>query len=186
MDYASPSGDKELNPECVAIVFEFLHVILEMQIGTLESLYGRMINITLKWIQADIVCSKAIAILRTIAVNTNKSNNKILEPISAAIPIFSVAMDGNLESAEHVKRFGAIMQLFDVLIKTEQFRIKILEHINEKMIQKIFRLLFENNINCYLTEDTINMYIYALIFIDNVANYNDKWTSLEGELLQQK
>lgn len=188
MIHANPSGDQEHDPECIAMVFEFLHVIMELKMNDLVSMHPKLLSIALKWIQTDLVCSQAIAILRTIANNTEKSNFGILEPILTSIPIFTLALDNNGDNIEHNKRIASIMQLFQVLVQNESFRDKILHHLNEDTLYRVFEPLLGSktcNINTSY-EETINMYIYALSLIDKITQFNTKWVMLQRKLLEQK
>lgn len=185
MNYASPSGDKELNPECIGTIFEFLLVIIDMKIKEFVSLHSKIITIALKWIQTDVVCNSAIGILRTIALYTDREQQVILEPIAKAIPILIHTIDNNLENVENVKRLSAIMHLLQVLVQDESFRKKILEHLNENVLRKLFNVLLENKAN-NVSEESVNMYIYELSLIDRLAAFDEKWLQYECNLLQQR
>lgn len=155
-----------------------------MKINMFATLHQRIINIALKWIQTDLVCHRAIIILKTIAIYTEQSQYEILEPIVMAVPVLTVALDNNTDNGDNINRLGAIMQLFCVLSKDHTFRSKILLHLKKDVIYKIFNNLFDNKTN--MSEDAIYMYVYCLSLINVLANFDEEWCQYKCKLLQQK
>lgn len=64
----SDNGDTIVqDPECMALLFQFLHSIVKLNMQKFVSLYPVLVKLAIHWVQNDIVCSEALAILTSIA-----------------------------------------------------------------------------------------------------------------------
>lgn len=155
-----------------------------------------MINIALKWIQTDLVCSQALAILRTIAVNTDNANSIILEPVLTGLPIFILALGTGEEiptNIEHNKRLGALMQLFRALVRADTIGDRVVSALKEETIYNIFgpilgKSALQNRANHadISSIEAVNMYVNTLSLVDELAKKNTNWIPVQNKLLNQK
>lgn len=188
---------KSYDPECLALLFEFLHTIIDLKFSQLTPLLPRILCIALKWIQTDIACSQALSVLRTIAINTSLEHADILEPLHSGIPIFIIMLNhGAEESAgnlEQQKRVGALLQLFRALLQVDGLKQKVLEELNEMPLKKLFAPLVDGNStmasgdesNIY-SADAVNLFTFALGLVDDLAKIQPTWIGLYCILMQQK
>lgn len=185
-------------PECMALLFEFLHSLIELELPKLPPLYPRIITLALKWIQTDLVCSQAIAVLRTIALNTESEKTHILEPLAKRLPVFFVALDPKESelptNTEHNKRVCALMQLLRAMVQADSIKMDVLNAIKEDHIQQIFYPLLGMDesprlragpVDTYSPE-AINLYVCALALVDQLAKVNMEWVPMYTNLLKQK
>lgn len=188
--------NKSYDPECLSLLFEFLHTIIEMKFTQLTPLLPRILCIALKWIQTDIAGAQALSVLRTIAINTAPENGKLLEPLHSGISIFIMMLNhgadefsGNLEQQ---KRIIALLQLIRVLLKVDGLKEKVVAEINEVPFRKLFAPIIDGNSmmgsgdDATYSADTVNLFAFALILIDDLAKVQQSWSSLYSNLMQQK
>lgn len=192
------SGDNSGNdPECMALLFEFLHFLLQLQLPKLAPLHPQFVNIALKWTQTEFVCSNALAVLRTVVLNQSEEDNNILEPVLEGLQIFLMAIENNEEEIpthiENNKRLSALMELLRVLVKASNTRTKVLAVLKEELLLKIFTPLLgdksprtrASSENTY-TPEAVLLYVNAIALIDELVKHDLQWINLHNNLMQQK
>lgn len=192
------SGDVlDHDSECMTLLFEFLHFLIQLKLPKLVPLHPRLVNVALEWIKADLVCSEALAILRTVAINTTEDECIILEPFLSGLPIFLLAIENGKEEIpthiENNKRLSALMELLRALVKAESTCNRVLGVLKQELLSKIFVPLLgdkspssrPSNANTYSAE-AIVLYVNAIALIDELAKHDNKWIELHISLMQQK
>lgn len=186
-------------PECVSLVFEFIHSLMELKLQKLRRLYPRLLGVALTWIQTDLVCFQALSILRTIAVQTEPFEGHMLEPLLNSMPIFLIALAPSQEeeevptNIEHNKRLSALTQLFRALLQVDQTKNTVLASLKEDHIVKIFYPLIGSvsprlraNTADTFSVEAINLYVNAVALVDQLAKSDAQWVNIYSTLLKHR
>ncbi|KAF5306252.1 hypothetical protein FQA39_LY08950 [Lamprigera yunnana] len=193
------SGDilEDNEPECMMLSFEFLHFIIKLRPPDLPLLDSRLVSLALKWIQVELVCSNALAILRTVSVNTVEETCIILDPFLTSLPIFLVGIEnGDEEIPTHIennKRLGSLMELLRALMKSETTRKRVLAILREELFLKIFTPLLgcssprtrASNVDT-CSPAAISLYVNAIALIYELVKYDRQWITCLSSLMQHK
>ncbi|KAF5292722.1 hypothetical protein FQR65_LT11190 [Abscondita terminalis] len=194
------SGDVFLDngPECIMLSFQFLHFVIKLREPNLPSLNSRLIQLALNWIQVDTVCSEALAILRTVAVNTNEDTCSILDPFINCLPMFLLAIANGEEeemsfTLENNKRLCSLMELLRALMKSDSTKDRVVSVLKEDLFVKIFMPFIgcssprtrASNVNTGSSE-AILLYVNAIALIYELLKYNERWIIFFADLLQHK
>ncbi|KAK9887752.1 hypothetical protein WA026_000067 [Henosepilachna vigintioctopunctata] len=191
-------GDACNLAECVALVFQFLHHLIETDVDCLKTFYPKFVSVSLDWIQNEVVSTQSIAILKAIASRTPPENSALLKPLGVNLPVFLLALDSaspedTSSFTERNKRTAALLQLLSVMVKMNDLRPKILMELKEETIYKVFypllgddspRLCASDPSSC--SEETVNLYTYAVALVNELAVYDVNWIVIRDNLLQQK
>ncbi|KAL3273249.1 hypothetical protein HHI36_014703 [Cryptolaemus montrouzieri] len=197
-DQDRAQGDTYNLSECVALIFQFLHYLIQMNLECLKPFYSKFIQISLQWVQSDVVSHQSIAILKTIAINTSAGKTDILKPLGVSLPVFLLALDyGTQEDipthTEHNRKIGALLQLLRVMMRVDHLKPKILMELKEETILKVFypllgddspRLRANDHNTC--SEEAINLYTHALALVDELAKHDVSWVTIRENFLQQR
>lgn len=190
-------NNKSYDPECLSLLFEFLHTIIELKFTQLTPLLPRILRIAMNWIQTDIACTQALSVLRTIAVNTPPDQGRLLESLHGSIPIFIVMLTNGAEESsgnlEQQKRVGALLQLFRALLQVDGLRERILEELSEVELRKLFAPVVDGNSSMgsgddfsIYSADAVNLFAFGLGLVDDLAKISPSWIELHCTLMQQK
>lgn len=185
--------DKSYDPECLSLLFEFLHTLIEMKFAQLAPLLPRILRIALKWIQTDIACTQALSVLRTIAINTPPEHGQILEPLHTGIPIFIMMLNDGAGNLEQQKRVGALLQLFRALLQVDGLKKEVLGELTEVPLKKLFTPVVDGNStmgsgddSSIYTGDAVNLFAFAMALVDDLAKIQPEWIGFYCTLMQQK
>ncbi|XP_018319002.1 uncharacterized protein LOC108732610 isoform X2 [Agrilus planipennis] len=183
-------------PECMALLLEFFHAVIEMKIPKIELLHSRMVALALKWLQVEAVCSQALAVLRTVAVNS-AYDSTISEQLMVGLPIFTfvlnVSEDDFSASIERNKRLNALMQLLKVLVLCPNSQSRIVNAIENEYLEKIFLPLLglksprERATDAStMSPEAIGLYVNAVALIVELAKINPACVDMRDELLKHR
>lgn len=122
-------GDIHNLGECIALVFQFIHNLIEKDMECLKQFYPKFIDISLNWVQSDIVSPQSIAILKAIAIRTSEENSDILKPIGISLPVFLMCLESGSQDDEsihtqHNRKIGALLELLRVLMNVNLLKPK--------------------------------------------------------------
>lgn len=179
----------------MSLLFEFLHTIIELKYVELTPLYPRILQISLKWIQTDIACTQALSVLRTIAVSATQYGNVDLEPIVTNIPILIMSVNYRSEetptNVEYQKRIGALLQLLKALVQMESLRERIMQDLSGEMVERLFMPVVMGNPSgdddsSTYSQEAINLYVYAMGLVHELAKGSSEWMNLQSNLMQLK
>lgn len=184
--------------ECIALLFQFIHHLVEANMQCLKQFNPKFIQLSLDWIQSDVVSPQSIAILKAIAIRTPPGDTNILKPIGISLPVFLLALESGSQEdvpthTEHNRKIGALLELLRVLMKVDHLKAKILIEMKEETICKVFYPLIgddsprlrANNLNT-CSEEAVNLYIHAVALVDELAKNSVNWVSIRENLLQQR
>lgn len=170
--------------------------MIELKFTQLKPLLPQILRIALQWIQTDIVCTQALSILRTIAINTPSENSNILEPLYSGIPIFISTLnhgaDQSSANLEQQKRVGALLQLMRVFLQVDSLKNKVLEELNEVPLRKLFAPVIDGNStmasgdDSVYSADAVNVFAFALGLISDLAKLQPNWINLYCSLMEQR
>ncbi|KAF7278754.1 hypothetical protein GWI33_007987 [Rhynchophorus ferrugineus] len=193
LDMIENSQDKIKDSECTSVVLQFLDFLIEMEVPEVSAHFLRIISTAIKWIQESTVSFQALAILTTIANNTDvKSENEILTALAVGLPTFILLLnsckdDSIVLHSEYNKRLGALLQLLTVIIQVKEISSKLISDLQEDIFRKIFAPLLGDD-SPRLSENTcsiesVNLYIYALKFLTQLVNCDKSWMEFLNNLL---
>ncbi|CAG9766217.1 unnamed protein product [Ceutorhynchus assimilis] len=184
------------DPECLAVILEFINFLIEIKVPQMASLYSEIISLALRWIQESTVSVKALTVLKTIAVNMDKKDEKLLESLVGSLKVFLLILHSFkedktiLSNTEYIKRLAALLQLLTVLVpvKSKSISNKIATELNEEMFTNIlFPVQSDNNIQrlgeTTSSTDGINLYIYTLALIAKLAECSNSWLVFQNKIL---
>lgn len=188
---------KSFDPECLSLLFEFLHTVIELKFHQLGPLLPRILRIALKWIQTDIACTQALSVLRTIAINTPADSNSILEPLQGGIPVFILMLNHGAEETagnlEQQRRVGALLQLLRALLQVDGLKQKVLEELAEAPLKRMFGPVVDGGASMaggdeasIYSADAVNLFTFGLGLVDDLAKVQPGWIGLYCVLMQQK
>ncbi|KAF5292723.1 hypothetical protein FQR65_LT11191 [Abscondita terminalis] len=196
--YHGGGGDvlSENEPVCVTIMFGFLDFVIKLRPPNLKALDLRLVNLTLKWIQVDLVCSNALAILRTVAVNTTEETCIILDPFLTSLPILLLSIENEEEEipthTENNKRLASLMELLRALMKAETTRKRVIAILKEDLFVKIFRPLIGSSVNVRASNvntsstEAVLLYANSIALIEDLLKYDERWIDFFTDLMQNK
>ncbi|XP_050311435.1 uncharacterized protein LOC126747010 [Anthonomus grandis grandis] len=192
IDVIESSKDPTKKPESLAIVLDFINFLIHNKVPTISSLYPRIIPLALKMIQENTLCFQVLALFRSIAVNVDKKENGVLEPLIGGLKgflaIFHSCKDERImTNTEHIKTLGALMQLLTAMVQVKNIRDKVKEELQEELFTNIFSSLLGDesprNGETACSTDTINLYVYTLALVSKLVECNNSWIGFLNNLL---
>ncbi|XP_017785577.1 PREDICTED: uncharacterized protein LOC108568798 [Nicrophorus vespilloides] len=184
----------QLDPECMSIVFRFVHSLIELKLPNLVPLYARMVYVALRWVETEVVSYEALRIVRTVATSSKLEDMQLFEPLMKALPVFMIDLqhidEDTIMNIEHCRRLSSVMELFTALLKVEHTKQTVVDTLNEDLVCKIFvpligsspRLPSANN----CTPEAITLYIHTFALINEIACIKSEWVTPLQELLQYR
>lgn len=197
---------KELNnntdPECTALVIEFLLLLVKLKLSGLYSLYQECIKIAMTWIPVDQVSSKALALVKHILIDSRRSKNltDLLTEINLQVLILALGTEDDEiieiceeRSLEVDAKITEVLQLLQELIKIPNIRGQVIQIFTEQSMKKILRPILENDINSQsewpgnlFRDPSVSLYIYALSLTADLAVQDSDWLTLYSALIQKR
>lgn len=196
--------DRDSEHECVALVMEFLLSLTSLKIPSLIPLYPMCVKIAMSWIPSELVCSKALALIRTVVIDSRitKSSTQVLAELDLSV-LMLVAncqeddeMDGKSEirSAETQTRLTELMQLLQEMARIPNLKNKVTQAFGEQSMRKLLKPMLEqkdlsaagewpgNSFN----DPATSLYVHALALTADLAAHDSVWLTLYSEILQKK
>ncbi|PNF30554.1 hypothetical protein B7P43_G09938 [Cryptotermes secundus] len=190
-------------PECVGMLFEFLHSLITLQVTGLSKLYPRFVTVAMQWIRTELACTQSLSLICSIAVDVRQSDGdvgtvqvqqnvlaQLDQSLLVLLLILDVGVDENyLTKSEARTSITAVLRLLQEMSKTPSLRQKILLSLKQQVMQNIFQPLLSvkphDGENLFQTE-VIGLYVCALDFISDLASHDGQWLKLYSDLLQHK
>ncbi|KAL1518349.1 hypothetical protein ABEB36_001986 [Hypothenemus hampei] len=177
--------EKSNNAECLSETIKLINYLIEARVP-LTNLFPRLTLFALKWVQETTASYQALSLLKSVitSVSNDDSDAKTVEAFLTSLPglILLLKVDDLFSNIENVKRCGALLQLFRVLIPNKVIGSRIIQELNEDMFRNIFfPLLYEDSFQS--RENTcsiqaINLFVYALTLIRKLAEFSESWKSV--------
>ncbi|XP_050419664.1 uncharacterized protein LOC126832775 [Adelges cooleyi] len=186
--------------QCVHLVLQFIHYVIQLKIGIADILYPDIILHISYWAQFDELCTITLPILQSITYdirNRNSSielnllnsvNSKLEQSLNVLFNLFD--NNSNLEISCNNKtweKYTVCFRLLQEMLKLRNLYEKIDDKLNCSSLQLLFHslMLVDIKIPCNL-ENIQFVYVEALCLLSDLVNKNPKWMSLYSEVLNQK
>ncbi|XP_043518292.1 uncharacterized protein LOC122533033 [Frieseomelitta varia] len=189
------------DPECVALMMEFLSSLVKLKLSSLVSLYPLFVKTAMTWVPVEQVCSKALALIRVTVVDARRTKlfPEVLAELDASVLMLILntendEIQGKYElTLETETKLAELMQLFQEMVKTSTLRTKVMQSFSEQIIRKLLNPMLDSE-TCaadnwpgnFIQNPTTNLCIYALALTADLAADNSQWLTLYSELLRKK
>ncbi|KAK0170801.1 hypothetical protein PV328_008599 [Microctonus aethiopoides] len=191
------------DPECTALIMEFLLSLIRLKIPSLIRFYPTYIKVAMEQVNVTQVSSKALMLIKTILIDSRRSKNfndlvseLNLSKLMVVIGNEDDEMDGKSEkrSIELNSRLTELIQLLLEMSKTPNLRAQVTQAFSEQTMRRLLRPMLEqenlisgDNLPADLIGDSATtLHIYALALTADLAVQNSSWLTLYSELIQKK
>ncbi|EFN73679.1 Protein KIAA1524-like protein [Camponotus floridanus] len=193
--------EENTDPECIAVMMEFLLSLVKLKLCVLIPLYPICIKSAMTWVPVEQVCSKALALIRNIIIDSRRTKTcaEVLTEVDPSVlmlitnPEDEINEQNGSQNAEMETKQAELMQLFQEMIKTPAFKKKIMQSFSEHVMRRIFIRVLDNEFSAagdwtgnFVQNASINLYIYALALTADLATSHSNWLTLYSELLSRK
>ncbi|EFN82611.1 uncharacterized protein LOC105185017 [Harpegnathos saltator] len=193
--------EEETDPECVALIMEFLLSLVKLKLPALIPLYPACIKSAMTWVPVEQVCSKALALIRTVIIDSRrtKTSTDVLTELDPSVLMLitnsgdEINDQNRSRNAETETRQAELMQLFQEMIKSIPLRKKIMQSFSEHEMRILFSHMLDNEFSAagdwtgnFIQNTSINLYIHALVLTADLAANHSNWLTLYSELLSRK
>lgn len=149
---AAANQVEQVDLECLALLFEFLHSLVELRVAQLSALHARMVSLALGWVQTETVGARALALLRSVAVQPNEEQQQVLEPLASGLSVLLHIIDSSVESGslahtETCHKLIALLQLLHVLVCNNALQNHVFATLKQTSILRIFDALLGKDEN---------------------------------------
>ncbi|KOC58895.1 Protein CIP2A [Habropoda laboriosa] len=189
------------DPECVALMMEFLSSLIKLKLSALVPLYALCVKTAMTWVPVEQVCSKALALIRVTVIDARRTkiSSEVLAELDASVLMLIINSENDEVqekcelTLETETKLAELMQLFQEMVKTSTLRTKIMQSLNEQTICKLLSPMLDSE-TCassdwpgnFIQNPTTNLCIHALALIADLAAHNSHWLTLYSELLRKK
>lgn len=193
------AGDASDNdPECISLLLQFLHSLVELKLSKLIPFNERLVRLSLRWLQVEIISVQALTMLRTIALQD--VGDSILEPIlnvNNSLSLLLLELEHKTEeiptNLEYNKKLSALIELLFSLLKLESLREKVLSIVHTEHLVKIFSPLLgdrsprqrANDVDIS-SKEAVTLYVISLALIYEMSKYSNQWKEFYSNLIQQR
>lgn len=183
---------------CVESIFAFIYIIINLAKNKLKHLYERLINISLRWVDQQIISIEALSILRYILTNIKEDEFELIKPIINRLPILFSALENNpkvdiISQLENHKYLSQLMEILRVLVTVQTTRQSVLSVLREDVIQKIFDPFLCNelkqsgaSINNTESVEAMILYVNVIGLLNELIKHDHKWYNFYKVLLKEK
>ncbi|KAL6439326.1 hypothetical protein ACFW04_003886 [Cataglyphis niger] len=193
--------EENTDPECIALMMEFLLSLVKLKLTALIPLYPTCIKSAMTWVPVEQVCSKALALIRSIIIDSRrtKTSIEVLTEVDPAVlmlitnPEDETNEQNEGQNVEMETKQAELMQLFQEMIKTPALKKKIMQSFSEHAMRRIFSRMLDNEFPAagdwtgnFVQNASTNLYIYALALTADLATSYSNWLTLYSELLSKK
>ncbi|XP_031829217.1 uncharacterized protein LOC116425514 isoform X1 [Nomia melanderi] len=189
------------DPECVALMMEFLASLVKLKLSALIPLYPLCVKTAMTWVPVEQVCSKALTLIRVTVIDSRriKTSAEVLAELDASVLMLIINSENNRHqsvqelSLETETRLAELMQLFQEMVKIPSLRPKVMQSLSEQTLYKLLSPMLDSE-TCtaddfpgkYIQNPTTNLCIHALALTADLAAHNSNWLTLYSELLRKK
>lgn len=182
---------EQIDLECMTLLFEFLHSLIELRIPQLAVLHGRMVRMTIGWVQTEMVSSKALALLRSIAVQPDdpeqqQQQQHVLEPLASGLTVLLHIIDtavpaGDLLHSEQCNKLTALFQLLRVLACNDTLQSRVFATLKQSSVLRVFDALLGTD-DEPMSVTTLTQGSYPNASGEHLLHLKDGFTSELNEL----
>ncbi|KAK0178636.1 hypothetical protein PV327_007512 [Microctonus hyperodae] len=196
--------EKTSDPECTALIMEFLLSLVKLKIPSLIPFYPKYIKVAMQQVTNNQISSKALMLIKTILIDSRRSKNfnDLISELDLSILMTVIGnedddeMDGKSEkrSIELNSQLTELIQLLLEMSKTPNLRAQVTQAFSEQTMRRLLRPMLEqenlisgDNLPGDLVGDSATtLHIYALALTAELAMQNSSWLTLYSELIQKK
>ncbi|KAG5317679.1 CIP2A protein, partial [Pseudoatta argentina] len=191
--------EENTDPECVALMMEFLLLLVKLKLTAITPLYPTCIRSAMTWVPVEQVCSKALALIRSIIIDSRRTRTctEVLTEIDPSVLMLITNQEDEVndqsEGQNAEMKQAELMQLFQEMIKTPALKKKIMSSFNEHAMRKQFNHVLNNEFSAcgdwtrnFMQNASTNLYIHALALTADLAANHSNWLTLYSELLSKK
>ncbi|XP_071564296.1 uncharacterized protein [Temnothorax nylanderi] len=193
--------EENADPECVALMMEFLLSLVKLKLTALTPLYPACIKSAMTWVPVEQVCSKALALIRSVIIDSRrtKTSAEVLTELDPSVLMLITNPEDDINgqnggrNAEMEMKQAELMQLFQEMIKTPALKKKIMKSFSEHAMRKLFSHVLDNDFSAagdwtgnFIQNVSTNLYIHALALTADLAANHSNWLTLYSELLSRK
>ncbi|XP_012256642.1 uncharacterized protein LOC105686413 [Athalia rosae] len=190
------------DPECVALMMEFLACLVRLQIPALVELYSHCVKAAMMWVPVERVCSKALSLIRMVVMDARrlKGSLDILNELDLSVLMLVLdtgcgAEESNAAwSVESQARLTEFLQLLLEMVRIATLRPKVMQIFTDQMMRQLISPMLEQN-DASMNEagpgnlfqdPMVTLYIQALSLTADLAVQDSNWLTLYSELLRKK
>ncbi|XP_076281173.1 uncharacterized protein LOC143209438 [Lasioglossum baleicum] len=189
------------DPECVALIMEFLASLVKLKLSDLVFLYPLCVKTAMTWVPVDQVCSKALTLIRVTVIDARrtKTSSEVLAELDASVLMLIINSEkSGIQNTQELSletetRLAELMQLFQEMVKTPALRTKVMQSLSEQTVYKLLSPLLDSE-TCttddfpgnYIQNLNTNLTIHALALTADLAAHNSNWLTLYSELLRKR
>ncbi|KAG7209026.1 hypothetical protein KM043_015191 [Ampulex compressa] len=189
------------DPECVALIMEFLSSLVKLKLPTLISLYSACVKSAMTWVPVEQVSSKALALIRMAVIDSRRAKtfSDVLAELDPSVLMLIICAEDKVDgkdqhcSSETMTRLAELMQLFQEMVKIATLRPKVVQSFNEQVMYKLLKPILDYDASSngdwqahLIQNPTTNFCIHALALTADLAANNSNWLTLYTELLSSK
>ncbi|KYN00114.1 PREDICTED: protein CIP2A homolog [Cyphomyrmex costatus] len=191
--------EENTDPECVALMMEFLLLLVKLKLTAIAPLYPACIKSAMMWVPVEQVCSKALALIRSVIIDSRRTRTcvEVLTEIDPSVLMLITNQEDEVNdqsgSQNAEMKQAELMQLFQEMIKTPALKKKIISSFNENAMRKLFNHVLDNELSTsgnwtknFMQNTSTNLYIHALALTADLAANHSNWLTLYSELLSKK
>ncbi|XP_069688459.1 protein CIP2A homolog L isoform X2 [Periplaneta americana] len=196
-------GNDNADPECVGMLFEFLHSLVTLKVAGLGRLYPQLVSLAVQWIRSEVSCKQSLSLICSVVVDVRHGGgdagigevqqnvmSQLEQGLSNLLLLLELEGDENFPTNSEVRiRITALLQLLQEMCKAHSLRQRILQNIKHQIIKRIFQPLLSaeprDGDNMFQGEVT-DLYVHALDFMSDLASHDGQWLSLYSSILQYK
>ncbi|XP_015512989.2 protein CIP2A homolog [Neodiprion lecontei] len=190
------------DPECVALMMEFLVSIIRLQIPSLMPLYSKCVRTAMMWVPVERVCSKALSLIRIVITDTRRSKGsfEILNELDLSVLMlvldsgYEMEESGSSRSIESQARLTEFLQLVQEMVRIPVVREKVMQTFTDQAMRQILRPVLEESeaATCeavpgnLFQDPATTLHVHALSLTADLATHDSNWLTLYSELLRKK
>ncbi|XP_076246086.1 uncharacterized protein LOC143186346 [Calliopsis andreniformis] len=193
--------ENNADPECVALIMEFLSSLVKLRLSSLVPLYPTCVKTAMTWVPVEQVCSKALALIRVTVIDARrtKTSSEVLAELDASVLMLIINSENNeIQGKQELDtetemRLAELMQLFQEMVKIPTLRAKVMQSLNEQTIRTLLSPMFHSETRTvedwpgnFIQNPNTNLCIHALALTADLAAHNSHWLTLYSELLRKK
>uniref|UniRef100_T1HNJ6 CIP2A N-terminal domain-containing protein n=1 Tax=Rhodnius prolixus TaxID=13249 RepID=T1HNJ6_RHOPR len=189
--------EDEVSLECVGVLLEYFQCLVKLDCAELEFYYPKILQFALRWINNVDISTDSLKLMccivtKVFSMTEETSLKKALIDIlddntSVILLILEIRENGTMSNSLFVK-LTALLHLLSEMLKEAKLAEQIICSINQPVLEKLFLPLKNSvmkNSNIF-QEPVYSFYVYALLFLTELADKNTNWFIMYRELLRER
>lgn len=185
--------DQSPEYECMNLLFEFLNALVELKPSILVQLHEKLVKLSLNWVQNGMVCSKALALLKTITFNFPQNlSSETLQNLCTHVPLFLQLLQNNCTQTmtfnEHCIKLCALLQMLRALLCSKEVMKSVVDYLNEENVKSLLLSMTKNEevLKYAETNAGVEFCMSALALVAELSQHDDSWYGDYQQIIKQK